>query len=491
MKKFPKFKLKKRYIVLGLLVVFVVFSIINGKKKKDDAKEFFTIETGSISESIVFAGDVDMKNRVDLGFGISGRVSKIFFNEGDTVKKGDVIAGISMGELQAQLLEAQANLSQTKADNSVTVVDLSYAYQNLQNTTQEQNTLVENAYRTLLNQSLEVYSEKNNTSATPPTISGTYTGNEEGDYIVSIYNSSSVSGYSFNLSGLENDFGPVKTNVSSALGTHGLYIQFTDGDNYGKTDWVVSIPNKRSANYIIKKNAYDQALVTRISTISQAEDTYLQAQALESQGVMLSKSQASIQASQARIEAVRAKMLDGLVIAPFNGIVGRLNLNVGEIVSANTSYVTLVGSESFELSLDVPEIDVAKLEVGNDVVITLDAYGEEAVWSGIISTIDVIDTLVDGIPVYKTTVTLANADPRVRVGMSAKAKIITAEKESVLIAPQYFFEQTGAGYKVMVKRGEKEEIQIVTLGLEGSDGNVEILTGLSSGDVLVRIKKTQ
>lgn len=484
-------KIKKRYIVLGVITLLIIFSIVKNALTADDSKEFFTVEKGEVSETIIFAGDIDMKDRVDLGFGTSGRTSQVFVEEGELVKKGDVLARLSMNQLSAELLEAEANLKRVKAESAASGIGFEYSYQNLVTTKEQQDILVQNAYRALLSESLEAFTE-DNTGAKAPTISGTYTSTEEGEYYINVYASAAPSGYSFKVSGLEDGYGTLRTNSPVALGTRGLYIQFEEGELYGSTEWVVSIPNKRSSNYLTRKNAYDQAIAERARVIAQAEDSYLQNEALESTGNQISKSQADVLAAQARVDSVRAQMGDSIITAPFDGVVGLVDLSVGEIVTANTPYITLVGSEQFELSLDVPEIDVAKLAIGDEVLITLDAYLNQGEWFGTINAIDVIDTLVDGVPVYKTTVVITNPDERIRVGMSAKASILAEKKESVLRAPQYFFERTEEGYEARVMVSEKKDKkQIVTLGLSGSDGFVEILSGLEEGDVLVREKTGQ
>jgi RND family efflux transporter MFP subunit len=480
--------IKKRYIILTVIGLLIVFSIIKNIVTRDDSKEFFTVERGMVSETIIFAGDVDMKNRVDLGFGTSGRVSGVFVEEGEVVKKGETLARLSTSQLSAELLEAEANLKRVQAESNASGVSFEYSYQNLVTTKEQQDVFVKNAYRKLLSDSLEAYTD-DNTDAEAPTITGTYMSEEQGEYYISVYSSAAPSGYSFKVSGLENGYGTLRTNSPVALGTRGLYIQFQEGELYGGTEWIVSIPNTRSTSYVTNKNAYDQAITERARTVASAEDSYLQNEALEAGGNQISKSQADVLAAKARVDAVRAQMADSIIAAPFDGIVGLVDISNGEIVTANTPYVTLVGSEQFELSLDVPEIDVAKLAIGDEVLITLDAYLNQGEWNGVIDAIDVIDTLVDGVPVYKTTVIIQNPDERIRVGMGAKASILAEQKDSVLRAPLYFFERTEDGYEAIVRVGDKkEQTKNVTLGLQGSDGFVEILSGINEGDILVRDK---
>ena len=477
-----KFKIKKRYIALGVIVLLIILLVGGGQKAKRDAKEYYEVVQGDISEEVVLAGDIDIEDRADLGFGFSGRVSSVMVVEGQQVKEGDFIAQLSMNQLQAELLEAQANLRQAQADKGATSVDLDFSSKNLENTIAEQDVLVEAAYRALLNEDLQAYSVDESEDAPAPIISGTYTGDVEGDYVLSVYSSAAPSGYSFNLRGLESDSYSVRTSNPGQLGERGLFALFDADGRYSGTEWVVSIPNTRSSTYVAKKNAYDQAVASRNKLISQAEDDFSQTQIRETGS---SKSSAAVAAAEARVASVRAQMRDGVIRAPFDGVIGRVDLKEGEVISANTAYVTLVGEGEFELQLNVPEIDVAKIAIEDPITITLDAYGDELTWEGVINSIDVIDTIVDGVPVYETRATIQNTDSRIRVGMGAKARIVTEEKQGVLVAPKYFFTRVSEGYEATLLRDGKEITTLVSLGIEGSGGLVEITEGVEAGDTIV------
>ena len=61
-----------------------------------------------------FYGNVDIRE-VDLGFRVAGRIEKIFKDEGDTVKAGDVLAVLDAQPFQNQLDQAKANLASLTA----------------------------------------------------------------------------------------------------------------------------------------------------------------------------------------------------------------------------------------------------------------------------------------------------------------------------------------------------------------------------------------
>lgn len=63
---------------------------------------------------IVLYGNVDVR-QVDIGFRVAGRVAELYFEEGDFVAKGDLMAILDKSPYDSQILEAQANVSAIKA----------------------------------------------------------------------------------------------------------------------------------------------------------------------------------------------------------------------------------------------------------------------------------------------------------------------------------------------------------------------------------------
>ena len=97
--------------------------------------------------------------------------------------------------------------------------------------------------------------------------------------------------------------------------------------------------------------------------------------------------------------------------------------------------MTLVSGDEYELRMNVPEIDIAKIDIGNGAKISLDAYGDTVVWSGKVTEIELTDTEADGVPVYITTITLTEPDKRIRIGMSARARIDIETVSQVVAVP--------------------------------------------------------
>jgi HlyD family secretion protein len=131
----------------------------------------------------------------------------------------------------------------------------------------------------------------------------------------------------------------------------------------------------------------------------------------------------------------------------------------------------------------VPEISIAKIRTGMEVDLTLDAYGKNEIFKGVIAAINPAETIVDGVPVYETKIVFSKRDDRIRSGMTATAKIVAEEKKGVVAIPASIIQSDADGSYVYVVTGEKiTERRAVTTGLRGSDSMVEIVSGLTAGE---------
>lgn len=469
-------KIKKRYLVLGAIILFILISFII-KKTKPTRYDEFTVGYNDIADTLVLAGVIDVDRRVDLGFAQSGRVEKIYKETGDVVKKGDTIAILSQNKLQADLIEAQANYTATRVNSSSDEID---ARSHLEKTIAEQNAIVENLYQEYLGGDLQIYVKNKISQETePPVLTGNYFGQDEGYYVVDV----DPAGNSFRMFGLESGNSLLKTEHPTKLGSQGLYLQFVDGEQYNDTQWIIPIPNTRSSTYLSRKKAYETAVATRDRLVQEAQNDFNRIADVDNDS-SISLSEAERKQAQAQVQAIYSQLGDGKVIAPFDGIVAKNNLELGEIVSAYSPLVTVVNSLDKELVLNVPEIYINKIKENDQVEIILDAYKDE-VFSGTITHVDIIDTLVDGVPVYQTTVSLNETDDRIRIGMNARARIVTESKQSVLAIPAHFVNSDEQGSFVYIQSGKNPERRSVETGILGSNGMIEIVSGVAEAERVV------
>lgn len=467
---------RKKTIVGAIIFIIVLFSLVSGSQK-GAVNTPYTATNKNVIDEVVLSGRTESVNSVSLGFADSGRVNKVFVVEGQQVKKGQVLAELEMGDLQAQYASARAGLVIAQAN-------LNQGNTNLEKVIKEQDSLVETAKRNLYG-SLEAYPEDIFSGQTAPTIFGSYQGDTPGEYNLKIYGSSAETGASIQYSGLESGVAPLTVNSRTAIGTKGLFIQFPNNSGYINTKWVIPVPNDRSSTYAVLKNTYDTALASRERAIEIARADVF--------GEMTSILQARVDQARATVDQIGSAMQRRRIIAPFSGTISSVDLKEGEStigISKDTSPgVSMLATDQYKVVIKIPEIDVSRVVPNTPVDITLDAYGPDIIFKGVLTTINPAETVVDGVPVYEGTVLFTEKDDRIRSGMTSTVKIIVGQKENVVTIPGNYIREDKIKRKFFVDvvspDNEKKIVEKeVKVGIRGSDGTTEITSGLNAGEVV-------
>jgi RND family efflux transporter MFP subunit len=195
---------------------------------------------------------------------------------------------------------------------------------------------------------------------------------------------------------------------------------------------------------------------------------------------------ASYRASLAQAVASRDK---AFIFAPIDGIVTKLNKKVGELVSSADVMVSLL-SPHYEVKVDISEVDVGKIKTGNDVTITLDAFGTDTKLTGKVISIEPGPTVIQDVVYYKVRVGLDDTKVEIKPGMTANVSIKTDSRQGVLFLPSRAikYDEDGARYvKVLEQNVEKE--YSVHVGLKANEGKIEIVDGLNQGQEVILSKK--
>ncbi len=203
----------------------------------------------------------------------------------------------------------------------------------------------------------------------------------------------------------------------------------------------------------------------------------------------LASQRARVREAQAAVASLEAQLADNLLVAPFSGTVTRQEAKVGEIITPGAPLVSLIAEAKFEIEINLPEVDIAKIALQNAASVTLDAYGDDARFKAAVIAIDPAATIIEGVPTYTVRLQFTAEDEKIKPGMTANVVIYADKRENVLAIPQRAIIEDNGAKSVRLLRGEgrkqKVEEVIVTTGLRGSDGSVEILSGLSEGDKVI------
>ena len=196
--------------------------------------------------------------------------------------------------------------------------------------------------------------------------------------------------------------------------------------------------------------------------------------------------EALVEAAQANVKNLQAQISQTFIRAPFIGVVTQVDAKVGQIAPINTALVSIISKDKFQVELYVPEIDVAKVAIGNAAQITLDAYGSTVIFNAALIAIDPAETILNGASSYKVTLQFSDIDSRLKPGMTVNATVIADKRTAVLAVPQQAIITRG-DQKFVLKaaaNGESVLTPVIT-GIKSTDGLIEITQGLEEGDRII------
>lgn len=229
----------------------------------------------------------------------------------------------------------------------------------------------------------------------------------------------------------------------------------------------------------------NSAVTSASNTLASAKDALVLKLAGPTEQEMAAQ-KAQVQQAQANLQSANAQLEKSVLHSPISGLITIQNIKVGEIVNANVRVVSIISDVGFEMEAFIPEVDVAKVKIGNLVKATLDAYGDSVVFDATVSALDPAETIIEGVSTYKATFVFTHEDSRIKSGMTANIDITTEKRENAIIIPQRLIEMKDGNSFVFVPQGLGTPTErAVIIGLKGSNGMVEVLSGLSEGEEIL------
>jgi len=256
--------------------------------------------------------------------------------------------------------------------------------------------------------------------------------------------------------------------------------------------------------------ALDTAIANRIQDINKKRDFEVAVADKEKARVALRDVEAMGKSyDQAQSQAVMLKSVLGdsqrnlgetEIRSPIDGIVTKKEIQEGELVaslssfSSGTGIVRIEDRRSLRVTMDVNEIDTAKLLEGMKAKVQVDAIPDKS-FEGVVKRIAPASTTLqstasgstapttDTVVKYQIEIWLTSADPHLRSGMSAKCTLETLRKPNVLQLPLEFVGKEGGRSYVEVPASKPnltpEKVYVKT-GAETATA-VEILSGVQEG----------
>ncbi len=441
------------------------------------------------------SGTVEPADSYTITALVTGEVLTADFNEGDWVEKDDLLYTIDAGDLDNQIEQAQLNLQQAQ---------LSY------------NTIITNLTpsTTAAGRVKEVYVEVGDAISAGSAIATL--ASEDGMTITLPFHRADALTLSvgdtatLTLEGnMEQITGTVsKISWEDTAGTGGAIlrtVEITVANPGGistattATATVNGVSSTTAAAFAdpSTRTVY-AAMAGTVTNVMVDEGDWVGANTklctIGGDSVETSVASASISVSNANLSLNSVMdMLDNYEItAPISGTVIDKELKVGDNVEA-TSYTTMAviyDMSYLTFTLNIDELDVNKLAVGQEVRITSDAISDQE-FTGVVDKVSINGTTMSGVTTYPVTV-LVDDSGALLPGMNVSADILISQVENVLTIP---LDAVARGNTVQVlpadgydKDGniDPTKFQTVTVELGESDADyIQVISGLNEGDVVI------
>ncbi|OGZ32258.1 MAG: hypothetical protein A2V69_02870 [Candidatus Portnoybacteria bacterium RBG_13_40_8] len=528
-------KMKKRTkIILGIvLIIVLVIAGFGIFRKKAPTYEFTEVKISDVVEDISSNGTVEAADDIELKFKNAGTIEGILTRVGDNVKKGTVLARLESGGIYSQYLQAQASYNQAKAkldqllagalNEEIIIYEqvLDNAKISLDDTKAKAENDLEDDYNSALVYLIDASSKYNKALADLKDMEKVYFFRSTSLETTLRAKKAEAEDAFWGVSSLgikgaeefidETINNPIEENIDSVLiEIRSALVKIIDALDYTKKamadpiiredvsstdrttiDTDIAYNNTAYSNINTAQSNISSQKITNRMNINIAESAYNKARVdldkikAAPRDVDIAVYQADVEKYKASVEEYNQKLKDNSVIAPFDGVVTKTDGKIGEIVSANgKNVVSLISPNNFQVEADISEADIGKINLGNSVKITLDAFSEEE-WDGTVVEVDTGKTVIDGVVYYRIKVLFDKTDSRLKSGMSADVLIQTARKDKVLTVPQRAVINKNGKKFVRILEGNKiKEIEVGT-GLKGNKGEIEITFGLKEKDEIV------
>jgi HlyD family secretion protein len=196
----------------------------------------------------------------------------------------------------------------------------------------------------------------------------------------------------------------------------------------------------------------------------------------------------AVATAQLNVEAAEIRLRDAQIIAPFDGTVAAVSIEPGEFfsfASAEGAAIVLLTPDALIFKMDIGETDYANVKTGQGGAVLFDSIPGQP-YPFTISEIGLSPTLNQGVVTYtvKASLVVLPDAPRPAPGMNARGQIVTSSKPDVVVVPPRAIRRKGLEQVVDVRVDGRVEERVVTTGVTDND-NVEILSGLEEGDIVI------
>ncbi len=238
-------------------------------------------------------------------------------------------------------------------------------------------------------------------------------------------------------------------------------------------DTAVQALKDAQSNYDRYQTLYENAAVAK-SDFEEATTKLVNAK------LSLEQSRQQMEQAKATLSTAQENLNDYSVTAPIAGLVGAINVEIGEMVNSQTDAALIVNIDTVKVKASVPESVVNNIQPGSKVTVTIDSLKKS-----VEGTVTVVAPKADSTTMgYPAEIALDNPSEEIKPGMSAQIDLYTGTLENIIALPlDAVIEQDGQHIVYIVENDQAKEVFVET-GVS-NDSQIEITTGLEDGQIVV------
>jgi membrane fusion protein (multidrug efflux system) len=255
-------------------------------------------------------------------------------------------------------------------------------------------------------------------------------------------------------------------------------IHFDDGQSVSAGQLLVQMSNAEEVALLLEAQ----------SLAEESERQYQRVATLVEQGnapqALLDERRRQAETARARLNAVRSRLQDRVITAPFAGVVGLRQVSPGALVAPGTIITTLVDDSEMKLDFTIPAVFLNAVGRGLPVAARTPTFPDET-FSGEVTSVDsVVNPVTRSITIRAR---IPNGDRRLVPGMLMTLDLERSRRESIVIAEGAIVPRGGQTFVYVVDLAADTQVVVqreVQLGAR-QPGRVEVVAGLDEGEHII------
>ncbi|MBD2359611.1 efflux RND transporter periplasmic adaptor subunit [Anabaena minutissima FACHB-250] len=444
-------------LAAGTLIVGTTsYSLINGRTNKDDVTQLtVAVESKNFTLRITASGKVVPVQSVNISPKNPGVLAELYVEQGDRVEKGQIIARMDVGDIQAQIAQYRANLAQAQAQ-------LAEAQAGSRPQEMAQS-------RARLAQAQAQLAEAQ-AGSRPQEIAKAQA---------------------------QVDAARAKVNYTSEQVKRYQYLYEQGAERKQLLDQAISEDNSAKANLaeaqkqvsLLQSGTRSEVIAARDAAVTEARAAFV---LLEegSRPEQIAQRQAAVKAAQAQLAGSQVRLQETIIRAPFAGVVTQKYANIGAFVTPTTSASTSASATSssivavakgLEILAQIPEADIGRIQQGQQVEIVADAYPDE-IFQGRVRLIAPEAVVEQGVTSFQVRIALDTGIDKLRSGLNVDLTFLGDRVNDALLLPTVaILTENGKNGVLVPDAKNKPQFREVTIGAQIQD-QTQVISGLQAGD---------